>query len=167
MTQPLSGESSVLGICLISEGFFLFQQRESCVSSKESLFGRRLICSRRLRTRVTDPGYRGGLDHEHQQYEYRGLNAGFAVGGAEADGFLRKIVAGPDETDSAAFCPHQNRMGDGGRALGADPAQDRAIAAAGGAADDAVSVGQITGVINALALFCVHLPAHLSPHSPL
>src|SRR6266568_4904559 len=98
MTQPLSGESSVLGICFISDGFFLIQQRKE----------------QRARSKERGAGTEGS---SRSMSRSRGLNAGFAIGGAETDGFLRKIVAGADETDGAAFCAHQNRMGDGGCAL--------------------------------------------------
>src|SRR5439155_10722876 len=84
-------------------------------------------------------------------------DTGFAVGGAEADGFLRKIVAGANETNGATFRAHQNRMGDGGCALGPDAAQKRAVADAGGTKDNVLSVGQIIGRMNSIEFFFVTL----------
>src|SRR5207253_4083933 len=159
MTQPLSGESSVLGTDFISDGFLL-------ISTKGKLrVEQGKSCKKRA---AQNRGHRPGLQGEGSitskimsmsRSTVRGaeLNAGFAVGGAEADGFLRKIVAGPDETDGTAFGPHQNRMGDGGRALGTDAPQKRAIADTGGAKDDVFSVGQIIGGINAIDFFFVTL----------
>src|SRR5207249_7154432 len=103
---------------------------------------------------VTASPSEGGHERE---YEHKKLNAGFAVGGAEADGFLRKIVAGANETNGATFRAHQNRMGDGGCALGPDAAQKRAIADAGGTKDNVLSVGQIVGRINSIEFFFVTL----------
>ena len=57
MTQPLSGESSVLDTCFISDGFFLFQQREICVSSQ---------LSKALGTGVTDADYKGRIDQARE-----------------------------------------------------------------------------------------------------
>src|ERR1700720_3537975 len=60
MTQPLSGESSVLDTCLISDGFFLFQQRrEQRARSKEE--GMTGVVNRQ--SRIVN---RIGHTHEHQ-----------------------------------------------------------------------------------------------------
>src|SRR6266478_7453106 len=135
MTQPLSGESSVLDTCFISDGFFWISTKEGAKSKEQ----------------------RGGEHEQEQEYEQEGLNTGFAVSGAEADGFLRKIVAGADKTDGAAFRAHQNRMGDGGCALRPDAAQKCTIADAGGTKDNVFSVGQIVGRINSIEFFFVTL----------
>src|SRR5438105_9839080 len=109
MTQPLSGESSVLVTDLISDGFFL-------ISTKGKLAVEQGKSCKKLKRAAQNPasptpGYRGRIDYEHEQGVDRGgSNAGFAIGSAKTDGFLRQIVAGADETDGATFCAHQNRM---------------------------------------------------------
>src|SRR5438105_11585297 len=66
-------------------------------------------------------------------------------------------MAGSDKTDGAAFRSHQDGVGDGGCALGSDAAQERAIANAGGAKDNVLSVGQIISGINPIEFFFVTL----------
>src|SRR5437588_6740747 len=82
MTQPLSGESSVLVTDLISDGFFLIstkgklpvEQGKSCKKLKRAAQNRRHL----------PPGYRGRIDYEHEQGVDRGgSNAGFAIGSAK------------------------------------------------------------------------------------
>src|SRR4029077_4423120 len=133
MTQPLSGESSVLGTDLISDGFFWISTKEEA-KSKEQRAGR-------------------DRSRESDRRQACASDTGFAVGGAEADGFLRKIVAGANETNGATFRAHQNRMGDGGCPLGPHATQKRAIADAGGTKDNVLSVGQIVGSINSIEFF--------------
>src|SRR3954468_14744489 len=98
MTQPLSGESSVLGTCLISDGFFYFSKgrsKEQGANSRSSVY-----------------------ENEQQHDSSTWSNTGLEVGGTEANCFLAKIVGRADEPDGTAFGSHQNRMSDGGRALG-------------------------------------------------
>src|SRR6476620_9739067 len=137
MTQPLSGESSVLGTDFISDGVFWISTKEEAKSKEQ----------------------RAGKDRsrESDRRQACASDTGFAVGGAKADGFLRKIVAGANETNGATFRAHQNRMGDGGCALGPHATQKRAIADAGGTKDTVLSGGQIVGRINSIEFFFVTL----------
>src|SRR5438552_13876556 len=97
MIQPLSGDNSVFGICLISGGISLdFVQTEAVLSSRLN-HGFKRIAERGSISPLPYPRHpRSRLDQM------------LAVVGAQSDGFVLQIMQGPDHADSFALRPHQN-----------------------------------------------------------
>src|SRR5438094_9596550 len=99
MTQPLVGDNSVLGICLIcvSGGFFSFKQMEIVLSSEE------IVLPQRQSVTVTQ------FFQESRPYgALLQSNQMFPIIRPKPDGFCLQIVGGADEAHRPALRAHQN-----------------------------------------------------------
>src|SRR5262249_61576696 len=88
MIQPLSGDNSVLGSCLISGGGSI--------------------------SILTISGYVSSSEIGWQMRNPPFLDQVLAIIRAQADRLILQIVEGPNQSDGLALRPHQDRMGQGG-----------------------------------------------------
>src|SRR5438046_7221083 len=98
MIQPLSGDNSVFGICLISGGISLdFAQTEAVLSSRlnHGLHGFKRIAERGSISPLPYPRHPHGPRSKLDQV--------LAVVRAQSDGFVLQIVQGPDHADGFAL----------------------------------------------------------------
>src|SRR6266487_175750 len=145
--QPLSGDNSVFGICLIGGGFFshLNKWRSSCRAERFDELNLVLVIM--LLLELNDSRHPASLvilsDHV------------LAIIGAEADRLCLQIVGRTDEAHGLAFRAHQNGMRSGLGALPFYAAQERTITDPGCTKDDVFAIGQIVGRKNAVQIFFV------------
>lgn len=98
MMQPLSGESSVLGICLISGKCLL------------SILNKSSGAVEQIKPRITRPRRDARFKSIGSFFSsaYRLLDEMFAIIRAQADGFALQVVPRANETDGFAFRAHQD-----------------------------------------------------------
>jgi hypothetical protein len=106
MIQPLSGDNSVLGICLISGG-----------DSMSILTTSGYVSSREIRRQNRNPLSTPRTGKQIPGLWGPDLDQVFPVIGAQAERFVLQVVQGPNHPHRLAFCPHQNRVGNCGGGL--------------------------------------------------
>src|SRR5262249_47217628 len=127
MIQPLSGDNSVLGSCLISGGGSI--------------------------SILTTSGYVSSSEIGWQMRNSPFLDQVLAIIRAQADRLILQIVQGPNQSDGLALRPHQDRMGHGGCFFFFFAAQKSAIAGFRRAQNNVLALSEIVVGVNSVEFF--------------